>query len=231
MNIIKPILICNIIFFLGRPTYAQNFEYLTGIYQVTDCCENRSLYDNSKLVHNYFTYTLNVQNPKSDSLITLSAHSDRFMPFPRKTIIASVLYDSFDIFLQDAGERSIKIYGNGSFKADSIFLKYSVYDTVDQLHYYWVCESKGKWESNVSIAKYIEPTIYNIFFDHRQQAVIFEGLHKTLKFELYDLSGRWILTRYVDGSPLPIPNDLPNGIYPYRLRENDKVLQTGKILF
>lgn len=71
----------------------------------------------------------------------------------------------------------------------------------------------------------------NVYFDLRRNSIIFENLtNTTFLFELYDLTGRCILQKInTDSTPIPIPH-LSAGIYPYRLQENGKVLQTGKIM-
>jgi hypothetical protein len=94
------------------------------------------------------------------------------------------------------------------------------------------------YELEIETIKKIETSIESLSFDNNKiyynavnQSIIIDATlqNKSLTLELYDMPGKAILRKTDVGNTISIAN-LPNGIYLYRLLENNRAIYSGKIV-
>lgn len=241
MDVIKSILPC-IVAFLGMPIYAQTIseaEKFVGVYEISEVCAiapaGTSEFDEEDIFETDGRFLLSIEAELNEgnnlklSIIEilkacslpkdLRAKSSGNMQFQ---INETLVIDSF---------LSEYITGTGVLKNENTLeLEYRLLSSIscDAA----ICRSKGQKINTSTSSETMHPKPEaNIYFDPHRNSIIFESsIHTSFLFELYDLSGRCILQKInTDGASIPIP-DLPNGIYPYRIQKNGRILQTGKIM-
>lgn len=211
-------------FAISNGVFAQDDKNHSGIYQVTERCSDRSLYESPSKADRYFTYTLEVE--EQPPFITMVARSAEVPIFPmEETIQGDIQNGIFDIFSHLELNRIL--YGVGWFKEDSIFFHYLRYVSI---HDHFQCECSGKWKEPVKIKNPDPVKVCDVFLDNHRQTLVIEGLEeKGVQLELYDILGKRVLAVEVDDSPIDV-SGLSTGGYLYCLQKGGKVLQTGKIV-
>ena len=122
--------------------------------------------------------------------------------------------------------------GNGIIRSDSICLSYISGHRVAIPPYsdmgIYSCDNCKAGSSNaISLSTTKQKQIY--YNAEKQEIVIEESLqNQSLTLELYDILGK-MLSSIVDANTVSIIH-LPNGVYVYRLLENNKVISSGKIV-
>lgn len=220
------LIVCVAFFATGNGVFAQDDGNHSGIYQVTERCSDRGLYEAPGKFDLCFTYTLEVEEQPSFSFITMVARSDGSTIFPKgKTIPGDIQKGVFDIFNYLESNRIL--YGVGWFKEDSIFFHYLRYSSIRENYQ---CKCSGKWKEPVQIKNTAPVKVCEVFIDNHRHALVIEGLEeKGVELELYDILGKRVLAVEVDVSPIDV-SGLSAGGFLYRLQKGGKVLQTGKIV-
>ncbi len=131
-----------------------------------------------------------------------------------------------------------------------IYAPYWFQADVDEL-YFWnmplsetgYFNNNGTWDLNYRQTAYysdfggsthidaVPETPVSVFPNPASETITFDWGDKyaRLNLELYDLTGKSVINRSLDKSEILAVDQLSRGIYLYKLRDNNKVIQTGKI--
>lgn len=212
----------------GITLNAQDIKRFLGTYSITAGCYYYGVPSHGLI---FETRTVVIEaGIESDLLIHFSIGVNERCLYTN--VKAFVLNDSSFIIPEEHMECEVGvlpkqyIVGNGVIRNDSICLSYEY--GRDNYDFSAICDNCKEGTSSIVLQIANQNKVY--YNAIKQEIVINETLqNQSLTLELYDMLGKIIVRQTNAGNTVSIAN-LPNGVYVYRLLENDRVVSRGKIV-